>query len=258
MAECRSKQTRPYEDLEEEKFLKAKRHDIEPPMADVDIRLAEKLDNILKISDTRKPKFFTNKPKTNVTSFNARELIKNSSPKNSPQSDKIKLRNLSKEELKERLLKKYDTLVPELDPKRPTVNVVKVLTASQSIELAKSQARKQLDRQLELNSVSGNQQAFKKGLDSFRFNDGYEMPAKSFSNDGPIKKAILSKQLKPNETKEKKDSKSVKFADVEVLRYKQVGGDNQDNNDDSDDDEYDDVTDDLSESDYTTGNEDDD
>lgn len=149
---------------------KAKRHDIELPVADVDIKLADKLDNLLRIRNTRKPKFSLNKPKGN-------------SPNSDRGLDQIKLqsKNLTREDLRERLLKKYDTLVPELDPKRPQVKLVKILSAKESIELGKEQAKKQLQHQLELSSISGNRLAHANGIpSSFKIYDGYEMPPRCF------------------------------------------------------------------------------
>lgn len=145
-------------------------------MAEADTRLAEKLDECLKISDARRARFFMNKPKCDTHKDKNRI-----SPAvgNLNETGKLKPKNLTKEELRERLLKKYGSLVPELDPKRPSVKLV-VLSATESLEMAKTEARKQLDDQLKLSSVSGSQRAQKDGLDSFKFKDGYEMPPKGF------------------------------------------------------------------------------
>lgn len=160
----------------EERSSKAKRHDVEVPMAEVDIKLAAKLDNLLKISNS-KPRFLTNKTKESCP--NTTETSATSKREQSRTGPTLKSRNLTKDELQERLIQKYDTLVPELDPGRHKIKVVKILTASESIELGKDQARKQMERQLELSSVFGNQQAHKSGFKSFKFNDGYETPTSS-------------------------------------------------------------------------------
>lgn len=190
---------------------KAKRHDIElPSSADVDISLANKLDNILNVSGTTKPRFFTNKPKTsseNSSSFTKVESVNIG-------NGRLKARCLSKEELRQRLIKNYDTLVPELDPERPTVRVVKVLSTTEAIELGKIQAKKQLVQQLELNSVSGNQNAHANGLVGFRFNDGYEM---SMNSDRPDQKNVTTLRSKiKNKLKikpSKQFPKTVRFDD---------------------------------------------
>lgn len=188
---------------------KAKRVDIEAPIADVDIKLAEKLDNLLKISSNAKPKFLTNKTKSdhhkacNTTEANTvvRETII---------YEKLKPRNLTKEELTERILKKYDTLVSENDPRRSKENV-KFLSTSESIELGRDQARRQTERQLRLNSISGNQAASRDGLKGFKFNDGYEMPAKRFIGKVSQSKSLGDSILK-NAQDEPSSSKSVTFA----------------------------------------------
>lgn len=240
----------PYDDEDkEERITKAKRHDLEPPMAAVDIKLAEKLDNILKLGGTRKPKFFTNKLQTARTSNLENSPIEKHSTKDTciTNNHKIEPRNLSPDELKERLLKKYDTLVPELDPKRPKVRLIKILSASESIELAKSQARKQMEQQMELNSVAGNQQAYISGTGSFIFRDGYEMPVKSLESPGNLRKSnfISKTKLKTTESATK-SSKSVKFANDPAQSSQSINNYH----------EKDISSDDSTESDYTTGNED--
>lgn len=178
-----------------DRLTKARRHDVDlPTTADADIKLAEKLDCLLKIGTNNKRRYHTNKPleKTNHLA--------------TANGSGLKPRNLTKLEVKERIAKKYsDNLAPELDPQRSSVKVVKVLSASESIELAKSQARKQLERQLELSSISKNQLAQKTGLDTFKFNDGYEMP---FQNDGQT----IAKQ-----SADKKNS--VRFLDTELTKF---------------------------------------
>lgn len=261
---------------------KAKRHDLEPPpMEDVDIKLAQKLDSILKVSETRKPKFFMNRTRTNA---DVRVDEPTSAHTGNEHHSKLRPRNLSKEELKERLLRKYETLVPELDPQRPKVNLIKIISAGESIELAKNQAKRQLERQFELNSVSKNQEAFIKGLSSFRFNDGYEMPtershtspkqSKSRTMAAPTTNSGIALNKKPiskNKTQlnqsnpmieegvklPTRGSKSVKFAmdavnadnESEQSKNNPANEEERDNGDEI-------STDELTESDYTTGDED--
>lgn len=168
----------------DERATKAKRHDIEVPVAEVDIKLAEKLDNILKVSDTRKPRFFMNKPKaTSTNKVNcSTELADINTGDSNDDKIRLKHKDFTKEQLRQRLSEKYETLVPELDSKRPTVKLVKILSATESLELGKKEAKKQLEHQLELNSVRGNQQARRDGIGSFRFHDGYELPPKCFTS----------------------------------------------------------------------------
>lgn len=201
--ETRTKITRAREDDDSEpngitncdrdggKLLKAKRHDIElPSMAEVDIRLAEKLDSLLSLGSNKeeKPRFFLNKLRS-TSSDTSSQLEDNNVSKEKilpligaqkSLSSEFKPRNLSSDQLKERLLKKYDTLVPELRPDSTNVKPVKILSAKESIELARDQARKQLERQMELGSIYGNQLAHDKGTGSFRFNDGYDTPERRF------------------------------------------------------------------------------
>lgn len=239
---------------------KAKRHDLEPPPTDdVDTKLAERLDNILKVSETRKPKFFMNKPRVGPDT-KSNHLVVND---NINQSRKLTKRNLSKSELNERLIKRYETLVPELDPQRPKVNVVKVLSVTESLEMAKSQAKRQLDRQLELNSVAKNQQAHQHGLGSFRFSDGYETPSEQQQTLPTGSRVAIRKPTsiyrstikQTNEGEKAAGSKSVKFAgDDDRGRFKPVESNQlKDNQNDGEDDSS---TDDLTESDYTTSDED--
>lgn len=160
------------EDEKEKKYTKAKRHGVEVSIADVDIKLAEKLDNVLKVSfNSRKPKFLTNKLK------DKNDMSTSLHKSNEEQQAKLIQKDFTKEQLKQRLLTKYETLVPELDPNRARVRLVKILSASESIELGKDQARKQMERQLELSSISKNQEAFKNQYRKFKFNDGYEQPS---------------------------------------------------------------------------------
>ena len=190
-----------------EKLVKAKRHDVQlPDVASVDHKLAEKLDSLLSLgSDTKaqraaKPKFFLHKLRSSSNDDTAQSSDNDISKEkilpiigHDDPASKMKPRNLTKEELRERLLKKYDTLVPELDPNRPKdIKVVKILTSKESIELAKEQAKKQLERQIHLSSVYENQQAHSTGLASFRFNDGYELPDRKFAPDD---QSVEGKQL---------------------------------------------------------------
>lgn len=201
------------EGCDERRRSKAKRHEIElPDSADVDINLANKLDQILNVSSKQTPRFFTNKPRA------AAENGSSGRTKIEPVNivnGRLKARCLTREELRQRLIKKYDTLVPELDPKRPNVRVVQVLSATEAVELGKIQARKQLERQLELNSVSGNQNAHANGLKGFRFNDGYEMPMNNDRTDHKntsIRTKIKDK-LKIKSSSSKQNSKTVRFDD---------------------------------------------
>lgn len=208
-----------------------KRHDVEPPMAEVDIKLAEKLDRCLNISATRKPRFFMNKPK-GATAKSPTDKLKDLD------TGSLKPRNLTPEEIKQRVAKHYDTLAPELDPKRTKVKLVKVLSAKESLELGKDEARRQLNDQLKLSSVGGNRTALVNGTDSFKFNDGYETQSKHFYSkrfdvfrigktlDKPSKgderkqatdKEEAGEQSEGTEAAQRKpqtkSSKSVKFAD---------------------------------------------
>lgn len=199
------------EDSGERRVTKAKRHELELPVADVDVKLAEKLDNILKLGDNVGRRFLTNRTRTRDVSDRTK-VIDNSIKESDSGSRGLTPRNLTKDELKERLKSKYDTLVPELDSRRQTLKNFKVLSTRESIQLAKVQAKKQLERQLELSSVSGNHLAHKRGLSSFRFNDGYEIPSKSFEVN-PHKsagKGILS--FKSRAQHAESGSKTVKFA----------------------------------------------
>lgn len=205
---------------------KAKKVNFELPSADVDLKLAEKLDSILKISNNTKPKFYSNKSKQGAQEKCSTNITSN---------QHLKPRNLSKEELHERVLKKYDTLVSEKDTDLPKKKII-FLSTTESVEVGKDQARKQLERQLELNSVSGNQAATKYGIQGFKFNDGYEMPSRYFSDvnhtfisDDPGGSALEQGQ------KSQKNSKSVRFS-----------SDNQDEDEDAPDDP---LSDDSSESD---------
>lgn len=220
MSNCRAKNSLDEDESSEERIAKAKRHDIElPPSADVDINLAEKLDSMLSISSTRKPRFLTNRPKSSTKNESQ------SSSKielNVPENGQLKARCLTKEELKKRLLKNYETLVPDLDPKRPNVRVVKILSATEALKMGKAQAKKQLERQLQLNSVSGNRNARANGLKEFRFNDGYEMSMdgdkKEQKNDKNVpskvkdKPKIIAEPSSSSSPSEQK-SKSVRFDD---------------------------------------------
>lgn len=225
-----------------ERSAKAKRFDFELPMADVDIKLAEKLDNILKISSNTRPKFLTNKtkPRTQESACNTTNIVReNINP------SKLKPRNLTKEELNERVLKKYDTLVPKEDPRRPKM-AVKFLSTTESIELGRVEAKRQLERQLELNSISGNQAAIKNGLKGFRFRDGYEKPTEHFSHHSnhlaqPKSPGCSILKLAKHDTPN--CSRSVTFAAENVDK---TDGEEDDEADNSADD------DDLSDSDCST------
>lgn len=163
------------EDIGSRRVTKARRADIEIPVEEVDIRLADKLDSLLRISDTKKPKYFLNKPKQQGNSRLA-EQTKKSDTNSLPVLEmcKLKPKNLSKEELRERLLKKYDTLVPELAPRTHLVTQMRILTTKESLDLARDQSKKQLERQMALNSVSGNRNALINGIDTFRMDDDNE------------------------------------------------------------------------------------
>lgn len=166
---------------DEQRFAKAKRHDIVPTDAEVDLKLAQKLDDILKLGTTRKPRFHTNRARQKVSDGSANggggDDDDGAVIKSKPAKSKNK--NLSKKELRDRLLQKYDTLVPELDPKRPNVKVVKVLSAGDSVDLAKAHAQKQIENQLKLGSVAGNQKAHLEGIDSFH--EAFEMSTEGFA-----------------------------------------------------------------------------
>lgn len=170
--ECDFKQTDTIQD-DKPKASKVNKHDLDLPTAEADIKLAEKLDSCLKLSEAR---FFTNKPKASPSIKDKLISLKIKSTDHSKMREKEK----TKEQIAKRLISKYDSLVPELDPLRTKIKVVKVLSAKESLEMAKEQAKKQLVDQMELNSISGNQRAHVCGLDTFKFNDGYEMPYKSF------------------------------------------------------------------------------
>lgn len=249
MTELRAKLPREDEINEDDRCAKIKRHDIDiAPTADVDNKLAEKLDSLLKINISNKRRFKTNKPRSD----RGDESRTVSDAVVDGQQSTLKQRNLTKEELRERLVKKYDTLVPELDPKRTSVRVVEVLSANESIELGKDQARKQLHREMELNSVSGNQLAYKKGLQSFKFNDGYELTMKNFATKNTKQNQSatsgLSSALRDNRNRSptvSKSSKSVGFASAVSYRSDERYNDESDCDDDDDDDE-------LTESDCST------
>lgn len=216
--------------------VKAKRHDFNIPSAEVDINLAEKLDKLLSIGSChRKPKFLTNRTKNN--SETTSDIIKNVlppklDPTSSQADNPIKLRNLSKEKLKERLVK-YDSLLPELDPKRPSVKLIKVLTIKESLELGQREAKRQLEQQMQLNSVSGNRAAQKsKNLSEFKFQDGYV-------GSQPVKSIMRSKS--------KSEVKSIKFVDDIVVKDKKFPAETSDTQtsvEDHDSDGYDDDDDD--------------
>lgn len=193
-------------DEEIQRSCKVKRVEPDVPIAEVDIKLAEKLDSILKLDGPSKPKFLTNKPKT-ADKVQVSELHKGSEPS-------LMRRNLTREEIKERVTRKYDTLVPELDPNRPRVRVVKILSARESIELGKDQAHKQMERQLELNSVSGNQSAQKSLFERFRFKDGCEVKARHSQREISSSRVLKAPESKlTGESECSKSSKSIRFAD---------------------------------------------
>lgn len=221
------------DEVENERCIKAKRHDIDiNPTADVDTKLAEKLDSLLRINVPHKSRFKTNKPRSDESRSVSNRIV-------GGEETTLKHRNLTKKELKERLVKKYDTLVPELDPRRTEVKVVEILSANESIELGKEQARKQLQRELEISSVSGNRSAYKTGLKAFRFNDGYESTMKNFAtkntNQNQSATSGLSSALKNNPSGSSKASKSVAFAES-VSQQKDAGDDDESDYDDDDDD----------------------
>lgn len=213
---------------------KVKKRDVELPMAEADLRLAEKLDSCLRIGDARRTRFSTNKPRvaTKPSVADDKQAISSDGTDRLVMGS-IKRRNLTRDELRERLASRYDTLVPELDPKRTSVKLVKVLSARESVEMGKEQAKKQLIDQMELNSISGNQRAFVDGIDSFRFNDGYEMPCKHFYSkrfqvfqrskngshglaNGQLKEEVKGSEESPTRTATRPQAsvqKSVKFVD---------------------------------------------
>lgn len=226
------------DEVDNERCIKVKRHDIDiAPTADVDAKLAEKLDSLLKIDNPHKSRFKTNKPRPSQADESRTVTDKTVSP----EQTKLIQRNLTKEELKERLIKKYDTLVPELDPKRTKVKVVEIFSANESIRLGKDQARKQLQRELEINSVSGNQSAYKTGLKAFKFNDGYELTMKNFATKRTDQNELASKSSLSSALKNKcsgsstkpKASKSVGFSD-NVSQMKDVRDDDESDYDDDD------------------------
>lgn len=229
------------DEVENERCIKAKRHDIDiSPTADVDAKLAEKLDSLLRIHVPHKSRFKTNKPRSDESPSVSNKIVIG-------EKNTLKHRDLTKEELRERLLKKYDTLVPELDPKRTKVKVVEILSANESIELGREQARKQLQRELEIGSVSGNRSAYKTGLKAFKFNDGYGSTMKNFAtkniNQNQLATSGLSSALKISPSGTSKASKSVAFAE-NVSQQKDPG--------DDDESDYDDDYDDSTESDCST------
>lgn len=192
------------EEPTEERKTKIKRHDIEVPTAEVDINLANKLDSILNIGGAPKPRFLTNKPKSSSENGSI-DTIKLES--DNLKNEKLKSRGLTKEELRKRLLSRYDTLVPDLDLKRPNVRVVKVLSATESIELGKIQAKKQIERQLLLASVSGNQKTQALGLKAFRFKDGDNQVEHQIQTTG------IRSKIKDRSKESKTGTKCVKFDD---------------------------------------------
>lgn len=175
--ESKSGGRRRSEDDDEDRFTKAKRHDVELPVADSDIKLAQKLDSILKLGKSRKPRFYTYKPRDSGQNQNASVTGHLAQEANTPERI-MQRRNLTKQELEERLAKHYDTLIPELDKNRPVVRVVKILSATESMKLAENVAKKQLARELELSSVSGNRLAHEKGIGAFRFEEDCDEPSK--------------------------------------------------------------------------------
>lgn len=150
--------------IDERRSAKVTRTELELPTAEVDIKLAEKLDSLLKLDGPSNPKFLTNRVNIHV---------RENGTKPAPEVS-LKRRELTKDEIRERVARRYATLVPELDASRPKVRVVKVLSTRESIQLGKDQAQKQLERQLELNSVSGNQNAQRGTAKQFQFKDGFE------------------------------------------------------------------------------------
>lgn len=191
---------RPHEDGDESRFPKVKRHDIELPIAEVDIKLAEKLDSILRLGELRKPRFFTNRAKSSDKKATEQTIFAVAASETT--GKQLQRRNLSKKELEERLSGRYDTLAPELDKNRHKVKVVKVLSATESMKLAENEAKKQLNRDLQMNSVSGNRSAILKGKGAFEF-----------SSDGLIERTQLEEDTgrKPQE-----GSKSLEVFRVDV------------------------------------------
>lgn len=151
-----------YEEFEETKsndaqYSKVTRRDVDIPEAELaDLKLAEKLDSVLKLKETSKPKFVPNKL-NNKPPFSYGKEHQTTVLKKEEKATPDK--NESVDERLRRFCKRYETLAPELDPKRDTVRVVKVLSNAESISMARVQAKKEYERDLYLNSVMGNLRA---------------------------------------------------------------------------------------------------
>jgi len=233
MQDNRLKITREEEEKpESERCTKAKRYDFEVATSDFDLKLAQKLDSMLNIN-SNKPRFLMNKPKAKPT-CRPDDIVKENAS-----HGKMKQRNLTKEEMRQRLVRNHDTLVPELDSKRLQVKVVKVMSAVESMELGKVQARKQIERELELNSISGNQQAYRNKFGLSKSNDGHQSH-EALESVAPV--SILRKPGEDYELDQRADgigifqslpaSKSIRFASEMVKSDENQGGD--DNSTDSD------------------------
>lgn len=200
--------------IEENRSSKVKRHEFDlPPSELVDVNLANKLDSILRLQDklNSKPKFVPNKTRQELRPTNF-----------SGEPDKISLRRDLACTCKEELFKKYDTLTPELDPKRPNVKMMKLLSINESLKLARDEAEKQMDREMYLNTVSGNLCAQKKKAKKFVFNDGYEMPLSKFDKNnrrGSASTEYDQETSKPSSSKSKAKSKVLTFEDDERAAY---------------------------------------
>lgn len=183
-----NKITRDNEDVIDEcldKIAKVQRREVDISTADVDIRLAEKLD-ALQINAQKRNRFSINKPRPSDKQNPVDKVVEGH----------LKRRNLSKEELKHRLANRYDTLIPELDPERKPVRLVTILSASESLELGREQAKKQIEQQLTTSSVSGNQAAARDGSRGVTFRDGYELPQEAFSGDTSLRHAVSNTPAK--------------------------------------------------------------
>lgn len=136
------------ESIEEEPSSKAARRDFAEPTTEiVDQKLAEKFDKLLQLRDKKSP-FVPNKLKQEDSS----------SSDKSKDDKKPKLSKKQKPSVEE-LLKKYDTLISEGDTKKG--RPIKVLSHSESLEVAKVHAKNEYEREMYLNSVAGNLAAFK-------------------------------------------------------------------------------------------------
>lgn len=159
------------EDPTTERVSKVTKTDmVQPPSLLMDRLLAEKLDKLRLNRSKEKIKFVPNRP---------RQRYAESSKQGIKKEALGRLGARPRDSIIDRLNSKYDTLVPELSRSKPTVKLINIVSTKESMELASAQAKKQMERQLELNSVSGNRQIKqnKAILKKFQFNDGYEMPS---------------------------------------------------------------------------------